>query len=388
MRNFNLDGFLEVMLGVSDRVSDLNFSVGKPPQVELDGQLQPVDFAGIERLSPYQTEHIAMQLMQGNKDTVDTLVNTGSVDCSYAIPGKSRFRVNIFQQRGTHAIVLRVINTEIPTVEQLGLPAEVNKVADLKNGVVLVTGPTGSGKSTTLAAIIDKINREKPYHIVTIEDPVEYMHLHKKATVNQREVGSDTKSFGLALRAALRQAPKVILIGEMRDVETIETALEAAETGHLVLSTLHTIDAAKTIDRIIGVFPKDQEPQIRTRLAQSFRYIISQRLMPKVGGGRIAALEILKSSMRTREYVAKGEGEGKSLVDAMHDGSDDGMQVFDGELEKMVIQGVITPETALTYSTNKTNLSLKLADVGRGEESADDDLIALAPNHDQMELEP
>jgi len=388
VRNFSLDGILEAMLAVSDRVSDLNFSVGKSPQIELDGKLQPVEFAGIERLSPYQTEHIAMQLMQGNKDTVDTLVNTGSVDCSYAIPGKSRFRVNIFQQRGTHAIVLRVINTEIPTVEQLGLPAEVNKVADLKNGVVLVTGPTGSGKSTTLAAIIDKINREKPYHIVTIEDPVEYMHLHKKATVNQREVGSDTKSFGLALRAALRQAPKVILIGEMRDVETIETALEAAETGHLVLSTLHTIDAAKTIDRIIGVFPKDQEPQIRTRLAQSFRYIISQRLMPKVGGGRIAALEILKSSMRTREYVAKGEGEGKSLVDAMHDGSDDGMQVFDGELEKMVIQGVITPETALTYSTNKTNLSLKLADVGRGEESADDDLIALAPNHDQMELEP
>jgi len=388
VRNFNLDGFLEVMLGVSDRVSDLNFSVGKPPQVELDGQLQPVDFSGIERLSPYQTEHIAMHLMQGNKDTVDTLVSTGSVDCSYAIPGKSRFRVNIFQQRGTHAIVLRVINTEIPTVEQLGLPDEINKVADLKNGVVLVTGPTGSGKSTTLAAVIDKINREKPYHIVTIEDPIEYMHMHKTATVNQREVGSDTKSFGLALRAALRQAPKVILIGEMRDVETIETALEAAETGHLVLSTLHTIDAAKTIDRIIGVFPKDQEPQIRTRLAQSFRYIVSQRLMPKVGGGRIAALEILKSSMRTRDYVSKGEGEGKSLVDAMSDGSDDGMQEFDGVLEKMVIQGVITPETASTYASNKTNLSLKLADLGRGEESADDDIIALAPDHDQMELEP
>ena len=388
MRNFNLDGFLEVMLGVSDRVSDLNFSVGKPPQVELDGELKPVEFAGVERLSPYQTEHIAMQLIQGNKDTVHTLVSTGSVDCSYAIPGKSRFRVNIFQQRGTHAIVLRVINTEIPTVERLGLPDEVNKVAELKNGVVLVTGPTGSGKSTTLAAIIDKINREKPYHIVTIEDPVEYMHLHKTSTVNQREVGSDTKSFGLALRAALRQAPKVILIGEMRDVETIETALEAAETGHLVLSTLHTIDAAKTIDRIIGVFPKDQEPQIRTRLAQSFRYIISQRLMPKVSGGRVAALEILKSSMRTRDYVSKGEGEGKSLVDAMIDGSNDGMQEFDGVLEKMVIQGLITPETALTYATNNTNLALKLADVARGEESSDDDIIALAPSHDQMELEP
>jgi twitching motility protein PilT len=320
--------------------------------------------------------------MQGNKDAINTLVRTGSVDCSYAIPGKSRFRVNIFQQRGTHAIVLRVINAVIPTVEDLGLPAEINKIGELKNGIVLVTGPTGSGKSTTLAAIIDKINREKPYHIITIEDPVEYMHLHKMSTVNQREIGSDTKSFSLALRAALRQAPKVILIGEMRDVETIETALEAAETGHLVLSTLHTIDAAKTIDRIIGVFPKDQEPQIRTRLSQSFRYIVSQRLMPKVGGGRVAALEILKSTMRTREYIAKGEGEGKSLTDAMFDGSDDGMQEFDGELEKLVLAGVITSDTALIYATNKNNLSLSLSDATRGESSADDGLIPLASSDD------
>ena len=370
MRNFNLDSFLEVMLGVSDRVSDLNFSVGKPPQIELDGKLQPVEFAGLGKLSPYQTEHIAMQLMQGNRDVIKSLVNTGSVDCSYAIPGKSRFRINIFQQRGTHAIVLRVINTKIPTVEELGLPDEVNNVCELKNGIVLVTGQTGSGKSTTLAAIIDKINREKPYHVITIEDPIEYAHQHKTATVNQREVGSDTKSFSLALRAALRQSPKVILIGEMRDVETMSIALEAAETGHLVLSTLHTIDAAKTIDRIIGVFPKDQEPQIRTRLSQSFRYIISQRLMPKVGGGRIAALEILKSSMRTREYIAKGEGEGKSLVDAMCDGSSDGMQEFDGVLERMVTRGVISSETALVYATNYNNLTLKLADAARAEESA------------------
>ena len=205
MRNFNVDAFLEAMLAVSDRVSDLNFSVGKPPQIELDGRLRPVEFAGLEKLSPYQTEQIAMQLMQGNSDVIQALVNTGSTDCSYAIPGKNRFRINIFQQRGTYAIVLRVIATEIPTVEQLGLPAEINNVADLKNGIVLVTGPTGSGKSTTLAAIIDKINRDKAYHIVTIEDPVEYMHLHKTSTVNQREVGSDTRSFGLALRAALRQ---------------------------------------------------------------------------------------------------------------------------------------------------------------------------------------
>ena len=386
MRNFNLNKFLEAMLGVSDRVSDLNFSVGKPPQVEIDGQLRAVKPAGLQRLTPFQTEQIAMHLMQGNRDVINALINTGSTDCSYAIPGKNRFRVNIFQQRGTYAIVLRVINTEIPTVEQLGLPAEINNVADLMNGVVLVTGPTGSGKSTTLAAIIDRINREKAYHIVTIEDPVEYMHLHKKSTVNQREIGSDTKSFSLALRAALRQAPKVILIGEMRDVETIEIALEAAETGHLVLSTLHTIDAAKTIDRIIGVFPKDQEPQIRTRLAQSFRYIISQRLVPKVGGGRLAVLEILKSSMRTREYVNKGETEGKSLVDAMRDGSSDGMQEFDGVLETMVGQGVITPQTALSYATNRNNLALRLRDLARSEQPTVSDVIELASDRNLVEI--
>jgi twitching motility protein PilT len=225
-----------------------------------------------------------------------------------------------------------------------------------------VTGPTGSGKSTTLAAIINQINQEQAYHIITIEDPVEYMHRHLKSTVNQREIGSDTKTFSLALRAALRQAPKVILIGEMRDVETIEIAMEAAETGHLVLSTLHTIDAAKTIDRIVGVFPKDQEPQIRTRFSQSFRYVVSQRLLPKIGGGRVAALEILKSTMRTRDYVLKGESEGRSLTDAMHDGSVDGMQTFDDEIEKLWNAGQISKETALAYATNPTNLALRMTD--------------------------
>ena len=227
---------------------------------------------------------------------------------------------------------------------------------------MLVTGPTGSGKSTTLAAIINQINNDYAYHIITIEDPVEYMHRHIKSTVNQREVGSDTKTFALALRAALRQAPKVILIGEMRDVETIEIAMEAAETGHLVLSTLHTIDAAKTVDRIVGVFPKDQEPQVRTRLAQSFRYIISQRLLPKVGGGRIAVMEILKSTMRTRDYILKGETEGRSLIDAMHDGSVDGMQTFDDELEKLWLEGTIPKDIALAYATNPTNLALRLTE--------------------------
>lgn len=362
MKNFNLDAILEAMLKMSDRVSDLNFSVGRQPQVEIDGQLVAVNFPGLPRLTPYQTEMIAMHMLHGDRDLTRALLGSGSVDLSYSIPQKTRFRVNIFSQRGTYAIVLRVIPEGIPTLESLKLPAELANICKLKNGIVLVTGPTGSGKSTTLAALINKINNDYAYHIITIEDPVEYMHKHIKSTVNQRELGSDTKTLALALRAALRQAPKVILIGEMRDRETIEVAMEAAETGHLVLSTLHTIDAAKTIDRIIGVFPKDQEPQVRTRFAQSFRYVLSQRLLPKNGGGRIAVLEILKSTMRTRDYVLRGETEGRSLIDAMHDGSVDGMQTFDDELEKLWNKRVITKEIALAYSTNPTNLTLRLSE--------------------------
>ncbi len=364
MKNFNLDAILETMLRSSDRVSDLNFSVGRPPQVEVDGQLVPITFPGLPQLTPFQTEIVALHMLRGDRELTRTLLATGSVDLSYAIPGKTRFRVNIFSQRGTYAIVLRVIPVGVPSLDSLGVASELKNISRLKNGIVLVTGPTGSGKSTTLAAIINQINHENAYHIVTIEDPVEYLHRHVKSTINQREVGSDTKSFALALRGALRQAPKVILIGEMRDVETIEIAMEAAETGHLVLSTLHTIDAAKTVDRIIGVFPKEQEQQIRTRFAQSFRYVISQKLLPKQGGGRQALMEILKTSMRTREYIMKGESDGRSLTDAMHDGSNDGMQTFDDELERMWAQKTISLETALAYATNPTNLALRLSDDG------------------------
>jgi twitching motility protein PilT len=302
-----------------------------------------------------------MTLMNGNPDAAARLAQTGTADLSYSLPSRARFRVNIFQQRGVYSIVMRVIPTDIPTLESLGLPQHLEEIANLRNGLVLVTGPTGSGKSSTQAAIIDMINEKKHYHVVTIEDPIEYLHIHKNSTINQREVGYDTRDFPSALRAALRQAPKVILIGEMRDFETTEIALEAAETGHLVLSTLHTIDASKTVDRIIGLYPKNEEPVIRTRLAQTFRYIISQRLIPRADGrGRIAIAEILRASPRTREYIESGEANGKSLLDAMRDGKLDGMQDFDSVIIELIESRVISLEDGLTFATNQNNMLLSL----------------------------
>jgi twitching motility protein PilT len=362
-----LDSLLEFMLAVSPQVSDLNFSVGRAPQVEVNGALQEVAIKGLRRLSPYQTEQIALRLMRNDRHLIRKLLKYGSVDLSYSIIGKTRFRVNVFSQRGSYAIVLRVIPSGVPTVEELGLPLQLNQIAEDRNGIVLLTGPTGSGKSTTLAAIINRINREKPYHIVTVEDPIEYMHRHLKATINQRELGADVPTFALALRAALRQAPKVILVGEMRDLETMEIAMEAAETGHLVLSTLHTIDASKSVARIIGAFPKGEEQQVRNRLSATFKWIVSQRLVPKAdGSGRLAVCEILRSNQRTREYIQKGESEGRSLLDAMSDGSIDGMQTFDMELERLWREGVITRDTALSYATNTPNLALRMSGIGEG----------------------
>jgi twitching motility protein PilT len=361
MSFFDLPPIIERMLLVSDKISDLNFSVGQLPQVEINGKLTPVQPLGMQKLTPYQTEIIAMTLMHGNPDAAERLARTGTADLSYSLPSRARFRVNIFQQRGVYSIVMRVIPTDIPTLRSLGLPPQLADIAELRNGLVLVTGPTGSGKSSTQASIIDIINEKKYYHIVTIEDPIEYLHLHKRSTINQREVGHDTRDFPSALRATLRQAPKVILIGEMRDFETTEIALEAAETGHLVLSTLHTIDASKTVDRIIGLYPKNEEQVIRTRLAQTFRYIVSQRLIPRAdGSGRVAAVEILRSSPRTREYVETGEQEGKSLLDAMRDGKLDGMQDFDTVIKGLIESKVVALEDGLAFATNQNNLLLSL----------------------------
>jgi len=369
MSYFDLPPIIERMLLVSDNISDLNFSVGQPPQVEISGRLTPVQPLGLQKLSPYQTEVLTMTLMQGHPEAAYRLAHTGSTDISYSLPSRTRFRVNIFQQRGTYSIVMRVIPTVIPTIKSLQLPPQVADIAELRNGIVLVTGPTGSGKSSTLAAVIDRINETANHHIITIEDPIEFLHHHKSSTINQREVGSDTKDFPSALRAALRQAPKVILIGEMRDYETTEIALEAAETGHLVLSTLHTIDASKTIDRIIGLYPKSEEQVIRTRLAQTFRYILSQRLIPHADShGRVAAVEILKSSPRTREYIAEGEAEGKSLLDAMRDGKLEGMQDFDSVIKSLIERKIVTLENGLAFATNQNNLMLALKGMSNSDE--------------------
>jgi twitching motility protein PilT len=360
----NFIAVLREMLRTSDKVSDLIFSPGRPPQVELAGKLVPVRIAGLEKLTPAHTAGIAKLIIGNQQTALDSIEKSGSADLSFSVPGDARFRVNIFKQRGTHAIVMRVIPMRPPRFSDYNLPQQLTEIADLKNGIVLVTGPTGSGKSTTLAAVIDLINETHYYHIVTIEDPIEFLHTHKNSTIHQRELHSDTPSFAVALRAALRQAPKVILVGEMRDRETIEVALEAAETGHLVLSTLHTIDASKTVDRIIGVFPKNEEKAIRTRVAQSFRFIVSQRLIPLSDDkGRVAAIEILKSTMRTREYIEKGESEGKSLIDAMEQGDQDGMQTFDTVIEQFIREGVVSIDTALPYATNMNNLLLKISDL-------------------------
>jgi twitching motility protein PilT len=367
---FSTPELLAAMLRTSASISDLFFSPGKPPLVEINGKLSP---AGLSRpLTSQDTQRIAHDFIGNNEHAIDNLKTLGSCDVSYSLPGASRFRVNIFMQRGTCAIVMRVIPSKVPDFATLHLPDELEKIVGLRNGIVLVTGPTGSGKSSTLAAIIDKINKDQSYHVLTIEDPIEFLHPHKSCIVHQRELHSDTPSFALALRAALRQAPKVILVGEMRDRETIEIAMEAAETGHLVLSTLHTIDSSKTVERIVGAFPMAEQHTLRNRLAKSFRYIVSQRLIPrKDGSGRIAAIEILKSTLRTRDYVEKGEGEGKTLLDAMRQGDQDGMQHFDGEIQKLIRSGIIDMETGLAYATNASNLQLELADLPKETDDAD-----------------
>jgi twitching motility protein PilT len=354
LKKQEIDHILSRMLDAYDNVSDLNITVGKPFQVETAGNLAAVDMnPPFDEITPFQAEIFALNLLNQNRRLTENLLLEGSCDSSYDLPGKARFRVNVFSQRGNYSIVLRKLATKIPTCQELGIPDSFLKMAEEKNGFILVTGATGTGKTTSLAAMLNEINNLRPVHVVTLEDPVEYDHPHKMATFNQREMGEDFDSFAHGLRAALRQAPKVILVGEMRDRETLEIGLSAAETGHLVLSTLHTVDAGQTMNRILGMFPVDEENQIRTRLADAIRWIVCQRLLPKVGGGRIAAFEIMNTNLRIKEMILHGESEGKTYYDVIHDGKGFGMMTFDDSIIGLYEKGLITEETAMAYASRK-----------------------------------
>lgn len=370
MRRPELDYILTTMLESQPEVSDLLFTVGKPLQVESFGELKPVAFEpAIEKLTPFQTEMVALNLINDNQWHLEDLLRRGSCDAAYTLSEKARFRISVFSQRGNYSIVLRKLNTTIPTLDDLQFPDIIKNIPREKTGLVLVTGATGSGKSTTLAAVLNEINNTKPVHIITLEDPVEFVHPHRMATFNQRELGSDFDSFANGLRAALRQAPKVILVGEMRDRETVKIALSAAETGHLVLSTLHTIDAGQTINRILGMFETEEQEQIRARLADTLRWIVSQRLVPKISGGRYALLEIMGSNLRTQETIRLGESEGKTFYEITEASQPFGWRTFDFSCLEAYEQDKISEDTAMLYCTKRGPVTRGIDNIkkGRGE---------------------
>ncbi len=389
MKKQEVDQILTNMLDAYENVSDLNFTVGKSLQVESAGVLQPVAMQPeFPELTPFQTERIALNLLNGDRRLTDSLLSHGSCDLSYTLPGKARFRVNIFSQSGRYSIVLRKLESKIPTIKDRGLPESFYEIAEEKNGIVLVTGATGSGKTTSLAAILDEINETKSVHVVTLEDPVEYQHPHKKSTFNQRELGIDFDSYANGLRAALRQAPKVILVGEMRDRETVEIGLTASETGHLVFSTLHTSDAGQTINRILGMFTTEEERQVRIRLADSVRWIVGQRLLPKVGGGRVAAFEVLRSNIRVRDSILHGESEGKTFYEIMQAGRPFGMTTFDDYIVGLFERGLITEKTAMAYASRKAIVGrgIDMVKSARGESTSDIEDLAIDREYDRNHI--
>jgi len=374
MRRQEIDFILGKMLDSHENVSDLNITVGKPFQVEASGQLTGVELSPpFPELTPFQAEIFALNLINRDRRLTEILLAQGSCDSSYELPGKARFRVNIFSQRGNYSIVLRKLATQIPSFGDMNLPEAFHKMAEEKNGIILVTGATGSGKSTSLAAVLNDINERKAVHIITLEDPVEFSHPHKKATFNQREMGSDFDTFASGLRAALRQAPKVILVGEMRDRETVEIALSAAETGHLVVSTLHTVDAGQTINRILGMFSSEEETQIRIRLSDTVRWIACQRLLPKEGGGRVAAFEIMGSNLRVKDTILNGESDGKTFYEIIQAGKAFGMITFDDYIVELFSKGEISEDTAKAYASNKGIVGRGIDSVksSRGQETTD-----------------
>ncbi len=354
MKKQQIDHILSKMLDSHPNVSDLNFTPGKPLQVESSGQLIPVEMSpDFNLLTAFQTEIFALNLINNNRKLTETLIREGSCDLSYQLGNKARFRVNIFSRSGKYSIVLRRLETKIPTIKELDLPESFHSMAEERNGIIFVTGATGSGKSTSLAALLDKINETKSVHVITLEDPIEYQHTQKKSTFNQRELGADFDTFANGLRAALRQAPKVILVGEMRDRETVEIGLSAAETGHLVLSTLHTVDAGQTINRVLGMFSTEEEKQIRIRLADTIRWVVSQRLLPKIGGGRVAAFEIMGSNLRVKDSILHGESEGKTFNDIIVAGKAQGMVSFDEYIISLYEDGKISEDIASSYASRK-----------------------------------
>lgn len=374
MKKHEIDQILTKMLDSHNNVSDLNLTVGKTLQVESAGELVGVDMkTALRELTPFQTEVFALNLINQDRRLTERLLSQGSCDLSYSLPGKARFRVNVFSQSGNTSIVLRRLESKVPTIHEMNLPESFFEIAQERNGIVFVTGATGSGKSTSLAAILDDINEKKSVHVVTLEDPIEYQHPHKKSTFNQRELGTDYDSFAHGLRAALRQAPKVILVGEMRDRETVEIGLSAAETGHLVLTTLHTVDAGQTINRILGMFKTEEENQIRIRLADTLRWIVGQRLLPKIGGGRVAAFEVLRTNLRVKDSILNGESEGKTFYEIMQDGRPFGMTTFDDFIVALYEQGIITRDTAMGYASRRGIVGRGIDSVksARGESTTD-----------------
>jgi twitching motility protein PilT len=355
MRKHQIDHILGTMLESHDNVSDLNITVDKPFQVESAGQLKPVELnPPVNRLTPFQAEIFALNLIGSDRRLTKTMLAEGSCDLSYQLAGKARFRVNVFSQKGYYSVVMRQLATRVPTIEELKLPQAFYKMTEELNGIILVTGATGSGKSTSLAAFLNEINEKRAVHVVTLEDPVEFVHSQKKGTFNQREMGTDFDAFSSGLRAALRQAPKVILVGEMRDRETVEIGLTAAETGHLVLSTLHTVDAGQTINRIVGMFEQEEEGLVRIRLADTLRWVVCQRLMPKVGGGRVAAFEILGSNLLVKDMVLHGETEEKTFYEVMERSQAFGMMTFDQCIAEHFKNGLITEETGMAYASHRS----------------------------------
>ncbi len=390
MRKQQIDYILTSMLESYDNVSDLNMTVDKPFQVEASGQLMQVPLTPtVERITPFQSEIFALNLIDGDRRLTRTLLEEGSCDSSYQLAGKARFRVNIFSQKGCYSIVMRQLATRIPTVEELNLPGAFVKMAGERNGIILVTGATGSGKTTSLAAVLNEINEKSSVHVVTLEDPVEYVHSQKKATFNQRELGMDFDAFSSGLRAALRQAPKVILVGEMRDRETVEIGLSAAETGHLVLSTLHTVDAGQTINRIVGMFDQEEEKQIRIRLADTLRWIACQRLLPKEGGGRVAAFELMGSNLRVKDTILQGEREDSTFYEIIEGSQAFGMMTFDQCIADLFNQGLISEDTAMSYASRKAIVGRALDSVkaARGEKTTDIEELSMDEEYGKDENE-